>query len=101
MYRIVWQYEVRSERLAEFEKVYGPEGDWVEFFRSSPDFIATELYRSTSDPLHFVTVDSWRSRPAYESFRKSHSERYGKLDEWCEQFSSHERVLGMSDDGKD
>ena len=101
MYRIVWQYEVRSERLAEFEQIYGPAGDWVQFFRSSPDFLGTELYRSTVDPIHFVTVDVWRSRPAYENFRKTHSERYSKLDEWCSQFSSHERTLGMSDDGKD
>jgi heme-degrading monooxygenase HmoA len=101
MYRIVWQYEVRPERLAEFEQVYGPEGEWVQFFRSSSDYIGTDLYRSTADPKQFVTVDAWRSRPAYESFRKANSERYSKLDEWCGQFSVHERVLGMSDDGKD
>jgi heme-degrading monooxygenase HmoA len=101
MYRIVWQYQVRPERLAEFEQVYGPGGDWVQFFRSSPDFIGTELYRSTADPMQFVTVDVWRSRPAYENFRKTYSERYAKLDAWCEQFNAHERTLGMSDDGKD
>ena len=101
MYRIVWQYEVRSERLAEFEQVYGLDGDWVQFFRSSPDYVGTELFRSTSDTLQFITVDSWRSRPAYEGFRKTHSERYSKLDEWCNQFTAHERTLGMSDDGKD
>jgi heme-degrading monooxygenase HmoA len=101
MYRIVWQYEVRPERLAEFEQVYGPEGEWVQFFRSSPDFVGTELYRSTANRMQFATVDVWRSRPAYESFRKANSERYGKLDEWCSQFTAHERALGMSDDGRD
>jgi heme-degrading monooxygenase HmoA len=101
MYRIVWQYDVRPERITDFEQVYGPEGDWVQFFRSSPDFLGTELYRTAEDPSRFITVDSWRSRPAYESFRKTHSERYSKLDEWCSQFTAHERTLGMSDDGKD
>ncbi len=101
MYRIVWQYEVRSERLAEFEMVYGTDGDWVQFFRSSPDFIGTDLYRSIAAPTHFVTVDVWRSRPTYDNFRKTHAERYSKLDEWCSQFMAHERTLGMSDDGKD
>lgn len=101
MYRIVWQYEVRPQRLAEFEQVYGPEGEWVQFFRSSPDFVATELYRSTTNPMQFATVDVWRSRPSYEAFRKANSERYGKLDEDCNQLTAHERALGMSDDGRD
>jgi len=101
MYRIVWQYDVRPERAAEFEQVYGPEGDWVQFFRSSADFLGTELYRTDQAPSRYITVDAWRSRPAYESFRKLHSERYAKLDEWCGQFTVHERTLGMSDDGKD
>ena len=101
MYRIVWQYEVRPERLAEFERVYGADGEWVEFFRSSPDFIGTNLFRALETSTNFITVDVWRSRPAYENFRKTHSERYAKLDEWCSQFTTHERTLGMSDDGKD
>ena len=100
MYRIVWQYEVRPARLAEFEQVYGPEGEWVQFFRSSSDFVGTELYRSTSNPLQFATVDAWRSRPAYEAFRKANSERYSKLDDACSQLTAHERALGMSDDGR-
>lgn len=100
MYRIVWEYDAEPDHLEEFEQVYGPEGKWVDFFRRSPDYVGTELFRSTSAPERFMTLDTWRSRAAYESFRKSFSEEYAQLDEWCRRLTAHERTLGMVDDGK-
>lgn len=100
MFRIVWEYDAEPGRLAEFEDVYGPDGKWAEFFRRSPDYISTELFRSTGEPHRFITLDRWRSRTAYEAFRKANSEEYAQLDEWCRRLTAHERMLGMVDDGK-
>ena len=101
MYRIVWEYDVRAEQVAQFEQVYGPEGLWAKFFRNSAEYVSTELFHSTGKPERFITVDCWRSRAAYESFRKSYSADYAHLDEWCERIVEHERTLGVTDDGKD
>ena len=100
MYRIVWEYEAQPERLAEFEDVYGPEGRWAAFFQRSHDYLGTELFRSTTAPAHFVLVDVWKSRVAYEAFRRAHADDYAALDESCQQLRTRERTLGMSDDGK-
>jgi heme-degrading monooxygenase HmoA len=100
MYRIVWQYDAEPTRLKEFERVYGPTGKWVEFFRRSPDYLGTELFRSTTGNERFVTLDTWRSRATYEAFRKEHAEEYAALDDWCRQLTAHERMLGVVDDGK-
>jgi heme-degrading monooxygenase HmoA len=100
MYRIVWEYDAEPGRLKEFEKVYGPTGKWVEFFRRSPDYLGTELFRCTSAPERFVTLDVWRTRVAYEAFRKENADEYAQLDDWCSQLTAHERMLGMVDDGK-
>jgi quinol monooxygenase YgiN len=100
MYRLVWEFEAKPEALAEFEDVYGPEGRWVSFFRQSPDYVASELFVSVTHPHRFVTVDTWRSRSTYESFRKTHAQEYAALDEWCERLTAHERTLGVTDDGR-
>jgi len=101
MYRIVWEYDVRPEQVAQFEQVYGTEGLWIKLFRNSADHVSTELFRSTDKANRFVTVDSWRSRAAYESFRKTYAADYAHLDEWCERIVEHERTLGVTDDGKE
>jgi len=100
VYRIVWEYEVRPEAVAEFDRVYGASGPWVEFFRRSPEYVATELYKSTAAVTRFITVDVWRDRPAYEQFRKTFAKDYAALDNACEKLLKHERTLGVMDDGK-
>ncbi|MGC3981432.1 MAG: antibiotic biosynthesis monooxygenase [Steroidobacteraceae bacterium] len=100
MYRLVWEFDAKQERVADFEKVYSPEGRWTTFFKLSPDYLGTELYKSQGNGHRFVTVDTWRSRAAYESFRKANAAEYATLDDWCRQLLSHERMLGVTDDGK-
>lgn len=101
MYRIVWEFDARPETLDEFIEVYGPEGKWVEFFRKSEDYQGTELFRSTSDPTRFATLDRWRNRAAYEAFRRTYAQEYAALDDWCDRLTLRERTLGVTDDGKD
>lgn len=100
MYRLVWEFDAKPERVADFEKVYSPEGRWTTFFKLSPDYLGTELYKSTGNAHRFVTVDSWRSRAAYDGFRKANAPEYATLDQWCRQLLTHERMLGVTDDGR-
>ena len=100
MYRLVWEFDAKPERVGDFEKVYSVDGRWSSFFRLSPDYLGTELYRNAANSLRFVTVDLWRSRAAYETFRKANAAEYSALDEWCRQLLAHERMLGVTDDGK-
>jgi heme-degrading monooxygenase HmoA len=104
MYRIVWEYDVRPAEVAQFEQVYGPEGLWAKFFRNSTDYVGTELFRNlgSGEAAHrYITLDRWRSRAAYEAFRKTFAADYAQLDEWCERLVEHERTLGVTDDGKE
>ena len=100
MYRLVWEFDAKPERVADFEKVYSLDGRWTSFFQLSPDYLGTELYRSSTGATRFVTVDTWRSRTAYEAFRKANAAEYATLDEWCRQLLAHERMLGVTDDGR-
>jgi hypothetical protein len=100
MFRIVWEFDANPERVREFELVYGSSGDWVDLFRRSSDYVSTELFRSIESTTRFITLDCWRSRSGYESFRKEHAAEYVRLDELCEKLTLHERILGMVDDGK-
>jgi heme-degrading monooxygenase HmoA len=100
MYRIVWEYEARPESVEEFERVYGPHGRWAEFFGGSEAYLGMDLFRSTTKATRFITVDRWKSRVDYETFRRTYAGEYAALDEWCERLTLRERTLGMSDDGK-
>ena len=45
MFVVVWQFEIAEEKISAFEAAYGPEGNWAQLFRSSPEYLGTELLR--------------------------------------------------------
>jgi hypothetical protein len=42
----MWDLQARPGLEKEFERIYGPDGDWVHLFRKSKAFLRTELYRN-------------------------------------------------------
>ncbi len=48
VFEIVWEYEVRPEKVAAFEVLYGPEGDWAYLFSRADGYVETRLLRDTA-----------------------------------------------------
>ncbi len=74
MIALVFSYEVRD--APEFERVYGANGEWAEFFRQGRGFIGTELLRDVEAPNRYLVVDRWESADAYNAFVAEHREQY-------------------------
>ena len=91
---VVWEFRVRPNKRRVFERVYGPQGDWVKLFRSGRGYIRTEMIRDLEFPNKYLTLDYWRSRRDYQQFQKKHREAYRVLDEKCEALTSNEKKIG-------
>ena len=76
MIALVFVYEVSNRD--EFERLYGPEGEWVAFFRHGRGYVGTELLRDVEQPGRYLVVDRWESRDAYNTFVERHREEYMK-----------------------
>jgi heme-degrading monooxygenase HmoA len=74
MLALVFSYDARDPE--EFERVYGPEGEWAQFFRSGAGYVGTELLRDAESPGRYLVVDRWDSREAYNAFVEAHREEY-------------------------
>jgi heme-degrading monooxygenase HmoA len=94
MFVILWSFEVKGGNETAFEKTYGPDGAWAEFFRRDPAFRGTRLARDTAQPLRYYTLDFWTSRGAYETFVETHGKEYAALDAKCEPLTAREIHLG-------
>jgi len=71
---LVFSYEVRDP--AEFERVYGPDGDWSGFFRQGRGYVGTELLRDVEVPARYVVIDRWESAEAYNAFVAANRDAY-------------------------
>ncbi|HVO62273.1 MAG TPA: antibiotic biosynthesis monooxygenase [Terriglobales bacterium] len=93
-YAILWEFQVNPEFQSQFEQAYGASGDWAQLFRSGDGYSGTELIRDETDPYRYVTIDLWRSRQDYETFRNQHADEYRRIDVACERMTETERALG-------
>jgi heme-degrading monooxygenase HmoA len=71
---LVFSYEVRD--TAQFEAVYGPEGEWATFFTDAAGYIGTELLRDVEQPGRYLVIDRWESVDAYNAFASARRDEY-------------------------
>jgi heme-degrading monooxygenase HmoA len=93
-YLIVWEFRPKPGMKSKFEKIYGSNGPWAEFFRRGKGYCGTELAQESNDPGRYLTFDFWTSRQAYEQFRESNLAEYKRIDEQCEEMTQTELELG-------
>ena len=74
MIALVFVYDVSLPE--EFERVYGPDGEWAQFFRQGRGYVGTELLQDVEQGGRYVVVDRWESRDAYNTFVERHREEY-------------------------
>jgi len=46
---ILWEFLVKPGREKEFERIYGPEGDWARLFARAEGYVRSDLLRDLSD----------------------------------------------------
>ena len=74
MIALVFSYEVREPEA--FERAYGSDGEWAEFFRQGAGYIGTELLRDVELPTRYLVIDRWESADAYNAFAAEHRDEY-------------------------
>src|SRR5205085_7845930 len=90
---LVFTYDVSD--AGEFERVYGPDGEWATFFRTGRGYVGTELLRDLEQPGRYLVVDRWETRDAYNDFVETRREEYmRRVDETAFQlrFGTFESV---------
>ena len=69
-YVTVWEFRVRPEAFEVFERIYGPDGDWVRLFQTAEGYVTTELNRDLRQAGRYVTLDFWTSLKRTCALRK-------------------------------
>ena len=94
MFVIIWEFRVKAEQLAEFEKIYGEDGAWVELFQKQSGYLGTELLHDPQNRERYITIDRWSSSADYEVFLSQSKKDYEELDSQCEGLTEQEILFG-------
>jgi len=91
---IVWEFHPKPERVEEFEKIYGADGDWATLFRMSPHYRQTILTRDLNVPSRYLLTDIWDDRASFNDFKRNFQQEYDQLDKMCESLTLQEIRIG-------
>ena len=94
MFTIIWEYTVAEGREAEFEKIYGSEGNWAELFKKGSGYVGSELLRDQENPKQYITLDRWISSEAFDLFYEKYRLEYEAMDARCEHLTERETQIG-------
>ncbi len=97
MYINLWEYFVRDGHEAEFEQIYGSNGDWAQLFMQSDGYLGTELLRDHDVRWRYITIDRWISAEVYDTFQEKYRKAYEKLDARCESLTESEKLIGKGE----
>jgi heme-degrading monooxygenase HmoA len=92
---VVWEFIVKEPALDDFEKAYGPRGDWSRLFARYPGFNGTTLLRDTANPRRYLTIDAWETLAARERMLGEAAEQYAALDARCGAWTQSEAEIGV------
>jgi len=94
VYVRICEFQARPGLEEEFERIYGPGGDWVRLFKKSQSFLRTELNCDLDTKGRYITVDYFVSQPAFDEFLKQFRAEYDALDHQCERVRAFETPVG-------
>ena len=103
----IWEFYIKPQSEREFEIFNGPNGEWAEFFKGSPEFSGTNYLKSMESILkneemarRYLTQDRWKSREGFDQYVRNNRERFNKLSEKNERLFLEKNYIGFFELGR-
>lgn len=91
---IIWRFRAKPDRVEQFRRVYGSDGDWAKLFMRSPEYQGTQLLQDVAEERSFMTIDRWADADSFARFRREFSKEYEELDRQCLELTEEEIRIG-------
>lgn len=95
VYVKIWEFNAKAEARADFERFYGPDGEWVRLFRRSKAFLRTEFFRDWNAENHYLTIDYFASKAGFDDFMREFRQEYDALDLRSDGLLENEKEIGV------
>src|SRR5207302_11375650 len=80
MIAIVWQFDVKPGREADFERFYGADGDWTAVNRHSRSYLGSSFLRDQSRTSRYLVIEYWSEMLVYEEHKVYRRDEIATLD---------------------
>jgi hypothetical protein len=80
MIAIMWHFDVKPGKEAEFETLYGAEGEWTALNRDTRSYLGTSFLKDQNQSSHYIVIEYWSEMLVYEAHRSYRSSAIDALE---------------------
>ena len=95
MIAVVWQFYVKKEHRAEFEELYGADGEWTKLNRQTRSYLGTSFIRDQSRSSRYLLLDYWSEMVVYEQHREYQAEAIKSLEARRDELVDSFEAIGV------
>ena len=81
MIAIMWQFDVRAGREAEFEQLYGADGAWTAMNRHTRSYLGSSFLNDQNRPSRYMVIEYWSEMLVSEPARGARSIAVAEFEE--------------------
>ena len=81
MIAVMWQFDVKGGREAEFEELYGVDGEWTAMNRQTRSYLGTSFLHDQNRSSRYIVIEYWSEMLVYEQHREYRSDAVAVLEE--------------------
>ena len=95
MIAIMWQFDVKQGCQAEFEQLYGVDGDWTAMNRLARSYLGSSFLHDQNRASRYIVIEYWSEMLVYEQHRSFRSEAITSLEERSKALVDSVEPLGI------
>lgn len=95
MIALVWQFDVKDGRNAEFEAFYGADGAWTTLSRRSRSFLGSSFLRDVASASRYLVVEYWSEMVVYEKHSADFQDEMDELERQRSTLVEATQPLGL------
>jgi hypothetical protein len=80
MIAIVWQFDVKTGREAEFEQLYGADGEWTAVNRHTRSYLGSSFLRDQNRASRYILIEYWSEMLVYEQHKRYRGDAISSLE---------------------
>jgi hypothetical protein len=92
---VVWQIDIRPGTAAEFERMYGADGDWTKLSRRSRSFLGSSFLRDIGSDSRYLLVEYWGEMVVYEKHLTDLSDEIHDLEQARARLIERMETIGV------
>ena len=95
MVAVVWQFDILPGKSADFERLYGADGDWTKLSRRSRSFLGSSFLRSIGSDTSYLLVEYWGEMVVYEKHLADFTDQVTALEAQRAQLVDRMETVGI------